>query len=65
MGINGYSSSIELGAQNVQPHQIPKRPYLLEKDMPIASYRLSWFMSTCSVKAGAAAKKVCGCSVRL
>ena len=30
------SSSSELGAQHVSPHQIPKRPHLQEKDMPVA-----------------------------
>ena len=43
MGINSYASSNELGAQYVQPHQIPKRPYLQEEDMPVA------FIVTCHV----------------
>ena len=30
------SSSSELGAQHVSPHQKPKRPHLQEKDMPVA-----------------------------
>ena len=33
-------SSSELGAQHVSPHQIPKRPYLQEKDMPVACSRM-------------------------
>ena len=37
------SSSSELGAQHVSPHQIPKRPHLQEKDMPVA------FISSCHV----------------
>ena len=38
-----YTSSSELGAQYVQPHQKPKRPHLQEKDMPVA------FCRTCHV----------------
>ena len=37
------SSSSELGAQHVSPHQIPKRPHLQEKDMPVA------FICSCHV----------------
>ena len=36
-------SSNELGAQHVSPHQIPKRPHLQEKDMPVA------FICSCHV----------------
>ena len=36
IGIKRLSSSSELGAQHVSPHQIPKRPHLQEKDMPVA-----------------------------
>ena len=35
--LNGCSSSNELGARYVQPHQKPRRPYLQEEDMPDAS----------------------------
>jgi len=35
--LNSCSNSNEVGAQNGQPHQIPKKPYLQEKDMPVAS----------------------------
>ena len=38
-GIKRLSSSIELDAQYVSPHQIPKRPHLQEKDMPVAFCR--------------------------
>ena len=38
-GIKRLSDSIELGAQYVWPHQIPKRPHLQEKDMPVACSR--------------------------
>jgi hypothetical protein len=37
------SSSNELGAQYVSPHQKPKRPHLQEKDMPVA------FICSCHV----------------
>ena len=36
VGINSCSGSNELDAGYVQPHQIPKRPYLQEEDMPVA-----------------------------
>ena len=35
-GINSCTSSSELDAQYVSPHQKPKGPYLQEKDMPVA-----------------------------
>jgi len=35
-GIKRLTGSNELGAQHVSPHQIPKRPHLQEKDMPVA-----------------------------
>ena len=35
--LNSCSSSNELGARYVQPHQKPRRPYLQEEDMPDAS----------------------------
>ena len=38
------SSSIELGAQHVSPHQKPKWPHLQEEDMPVA------FCRTCHVE---------------
>jgi len=34
-----YTSSNELGAQYVQPHQKPKRPHLQEENMPVACCR--------------------------
>ena len=43
IGIKRLSSSSELGAQHVSPHQIPKRPHLQEKDMPVA------FICSCHV----------------
>ena len=42
-GMKRLSSSIELGAQYVSPHQKPKRPHLQEKDMPVA------FICSCHV----------------
>ena len=42
-GIKRLSSSSELGAQHVSPHQKPKRPHLQEKDMPVA------FICSCHV----------------
>ena len=42
-GIKRLSSSNELGAQHVSPHQKPKRPHLQEKDMPVA------FICSCHV----------------
>ena len=36
IGIKRLSSSSELGAQHVSPHQKPKRPHLQEEDMPVA-----------------------------
>ena len=53
IGINGCTSSSELDAQHVSPHQKRKRPHLQEKDMPVACFR------TCHValsKAEAAVK---------
>ena len=38
-GIKRLSNSNELDAQYVSPHQIPKRPHLQEKDMPVAFCR--------------------------
>ena len=38
-GIKQLPSSNELDAQYVSPHQIPKRPHLQEKDMPVAFCR--------------------------
>ena len=38
-GIKQLPGSNELGAQNVSPHQKPKRPHLQEKDMPVAFCR--------------------------
>jgi hypothetical protein len=37
--LNSCSDSDELSAQHVLPHQIPKRPYLQEEDMPVAFCR--------------------------
>ena len=48
------SSSSELGAQHVSPHQIPKRPHLQEKDMPVAFCPL---MSCCIWNAEAGVKR--------
>ena len=38
-GIKRLTSSTELDAQYVSPHQIPKRPHLQEEDMPVAFCR--------------------------
>ena len=61
-GIKRLSNSIELGAQYVSPHQIPKRPHLQEKDMPVA---LSYMEHVACHKLKLQPKqKVCGCSAR-
>ena len=38
-GHKRLTSSIELDAQYVSPHQVPKRPHLQEEDMPVAFCR--------------------------
>ena len=63
IGIKRLSSSNELGAQYVWPHQIPKRPHLQEEDMPFA------FICSCHVSCQKlklqVQKKVSDCSERL
>ena len=59
MGINGYSKSVELGAQHVQPHQKPKWPHMQERDMPGA------FNCTSLQKLRCKKKTVSGSSERL
>ena len=63
VGINSCSSSNELHARYVQPHQIPKRPYLQEEDMPVAFCR-SCHVSHQKVKLQRE-KGVSDCSARL
>ena len=55
--LSGRSSSNELDAQDVWPHQIPKRPNLQEEDMLVASW-------TCCIanSLGSGKKEVCGSS---
>ena len=58
------SSSSELGAQHVSPHQIPKRPHLQEKDMPVA-FICSCHVSCQKLKLQVRKKEVSDCSERL